>query len=131
MFLSSGVFGQTVSQCLQSGVLGPGTQTSSHCMPQHVVVIFLSSRTSRQTLRQRLALQPQGAQHRSAALPTLTSIGANAAEIMDPRNSRRDEDFMDVTPMTARTEFEISNLKSLIPTGTREKKRDNRKVITS
>jgi hypothetical protein len=61
----------------------------------------------------------------------LTSIGANAAEIMDPRNSRRDEDFMDVTPMTARTEFEISNLKSLIPTGTREKKRDNRKVITS
>jgi hypothetical protein len=43
---------------------------------------------------------------------------------MDPRNSRRDEDFMEVTPMAARSEFEISNLKLQIPVGTCGIKRD-------
>jgi hypothetical protein len=44
---------------------------------------------------------------------------------MDPRNSRRDDDFMDAAPMAARTEFEISNLKFELPMRTREKKREN------
>jgi hypothetical protein len=54
----------------------------------------------------------------------VAGTGANAAAIMDPRNSRRDDDFMEVTPMAARTEFEISNLKLQSPVGTCEMKRD-------
>jgi hypothetical protein len=57
-------------------------------------------------------------------LPTLLSTGANAVAIMDPKNSRRDDDFMDAAPMAARTEFEISNLKLQSPVGTCEMKRD-------
>jgi hypothetical protein len=57
-------------------------------------------------------------------LPTLASTGANAAAIMDPRNCRRDDDFMEATPIAARTEFEISNLKFQIPVGTCEIRRD-------
>jgi hypothetical protein len=64
-------------------------------------------------------------------LPTLASTGANAAVIIDPRKSRRDDDFMDAAPKAVSTEFEISNLKFEIPMGTREKKGEDSRVLTS
>jgi hypothetical protein len=52
---------QTILQCLQPGLLGPGTHHSSHLLPQQVISVFFSSSTSRQTFPQ-LDSQPQCAQ---------------------------------------------------------------------
>ena len=64
--LSVESFLQIVSQCMQPAQLGPFTQKSSTSTPQHRVVIFLSSRTRRQTLATR-SWQPQCAQQWSPA----------------------------------------------------------------
>ncbi len=40
---------QTISHCLQHGLLGPGRQKSSHFTPQQMTSTFFSSQTSRQT----------------------------------------------------------------------------------
>ena len=84
MSLSSGPVEQTISQCLQSGVLGPGTQKSSHSIAQHVVVILRSSWTSRQIFLQRFALHPQREQQPS---PAVVMTG-NPAQIVAPMSER-------------------------------------------
>jgi hypothetical protein len=48
-FESQSQFSQTVSQCLQPGLHGPGMQKSSHSQPQQTTSTFFSSHTSRQT----------------------------------------------------------------------------------
>jgi len=85
MSLSSGPLEQTISQCLQPGVLGPGTQKSSHSIPQHVVVILRSSWTSRQIFLQRFALHPQREQQPSPAV----AMTGNPAQIVAPMSERR------------------------------------------
>jgi hypothetical protein len=55
---------QTHSQWRQPGLLGPGTQKSSHLQPQQMTSTFFSSQTSRQTFWPEHA-QPQWAQQQS------------------------------------------------------------------
>ncbi|RLT07075.1 MAG: hypothetical protein DWI22_10925 [Planctomycetota bacterium] len=93
----SGLGLQMVSLCWQSGVLGPGTQKSSHFMPQQVVVIFLFSLTSRQIWRQRLATQPQCAQQPSSAMATDEKPAPQTAEKSETSSVRRVDVSINIT----------------------------------